>query len=327
MPRRKLLQRVFIPFVDVVIAYALKKFFVAVSIRSEKRGVKACLGVVNTFLFFQPQLKKTAVKNLSVVFPDLSQKELIALSEKSFLTLAKNLYWFAKFRILSAEDLRKLIDYREAEPSKKILEESGRGGLFLCPHFSMFELLAQAQVVMNRESYVLIREFGLPKLDKFWTESRERFGLKVFSRKGGFQEMIGHLNDNDDVAVLFDQNVKRAHATFVDLFGIPAATTKSIALAAIRTNCPIFFAVCVENNLEEQRFGRFKIYVRQIPNPNIDPDLADKNLDQKINGFLRKVHQELETVIRLYPSEWFWIHRRWKTRPEGEQENFYSVAS
>jgi len=299
-------------------------FFDFISTRDEKVGINRCLKVVGAYCFFRPQLKKTALTNIKLVFPDLSELEREKLAVSSYRVLAENLFWFSKLRSLSRDELKLLIDYREAQPIYEKFVSSPVGGLILAPHFGLFELLAQSHAVCGRPFTALVREFGMPKFDKFWRETREKFGLTIFGRKGGYNEMIRNLNAGHDVAVLFDQNVKSAHAAFVELFGIPAATTKSIALAAIRTNCPIVFAACIENPPEEQKHGRFRIYAKEILNPNIDPDLMQMPNEEKILGFLRKANQELETLVRLKSESWFWIHRRWKTRPEGEKEDFYN---
>jgi KDO2-lipid IV(A) lauroyltransferase len=310
-------------FLDWAATNLTINLFNFVSTREEKAGINFCLFITKAYLFFRPQLKRAAVTNISLVFPEMPAKEKLKFIEGSVKILAENLFWFSRLRKLSREELRALIDYREAQPIYDKILTYPVGALILAPHFGLFELLAQGQAVYGRPYTALIRDFGMPRLDKFWKGTRSKFGLTTFGRKGGYKDIIKNINEGREVAVLYDQNVKRNHAAFVELFGIPAATTKSIALAAIRTNCPVVFAACIENPPEEQKYGRFKIYVREIPNPNVDPDLKDKNGDEKVLGFLRKANQELETLIRLQPAGWFWIHRRWKTRPEGEPENFY----
>lgn len=316
--------RVWLSFIDWLVTQLTSRFFDYLSKTDEKRGIKLCLNIVQWYMFFRPQLSRAAKKNLELVFPELSEDEREKLAKDSYKILAENLFWFSRIQQSSRDELRALIDYREAQPIYEKILTYPVGALILTPHFGLFELLAQSYAVCGRPFMALVREFGMPRFDTFWRDTREKFGLTIFGRKGGYNQIISNLNAGRDVAVLFDQNVKSAHAAFIDLFGIPAATTKSIAFAAIRTHCPVVFAACLENPPEEQIHGRFKIYVREIQNPNLDPDLKDKPTEEKISGFLRKANKELETLIRLKPECWFWIHRRWKTRPKGEAENFYN---
>jgi len=310
-------------FLDWLTEALVRRVFNYIARKDEKTGLSLCRRIVNGYIFFRPHFKRAALKNLSIVFPELPLKEKEKIAKSSYSILAENLFWFSRIQKLNREELKALFDYREAQPIFQKFLDSKVGGLIITPHFGLFELLAQGQAVWGRPYSALVREFGMPRFDKFWRDTRQKFGLTIFGRKGGYKDIIRNLNEGHEVAVLFDQNVKRAHAAFVDLFGVPAATTKSIALAAIRTGCPVVFAACMENPPEEQKHGRFQIYAKEILNPNVDPDLMDKSPDDKVIGFLRKANKELETLIRLKPDKWFWIHRRWKTRPVGEPENFY----
>ena len=140
------------------------------------------------------------------------------------------------------------------------------------------------------------------------------FGNEVFDRKGAYREIESRLRRGQDVAILCDQNVKRNHAVFVDFFGRKVATTKAVALAAIRTNSPIIFGVSVQKSP-----GLYEIFCNRI---NIPTDLS-LTLEEKTINIMEQIHRSLEAVIRRHPDHWFWIHRRFKTRPLGEIEDTY----
>ena len=140
--------------------------------------------------------------------------------------------------------------------------------------------------------------------------------MEIFSRSGGYKEVLHRLSSGQDVSLMFDQNVKANHAIFVDLFGIPAATTKTVAFVALRTGCTIAFGTMVEVSP-----WKFKVIYQPIDNP-ID---EQGSYEDKALRLTRRVHECLESVVRQYPAQWFWIHRRFKTRPPGEPENIYAV--
>ncbi len=118
--------------------------------------------------------------------------------------------------------------------------------------------------------------------------------------------------------MLFDQNVKVNHAVFSEFFGIEAATTKSVAIVALRTGAPILLSTCAIIGR-----NKYKLYAFKIHNP-IDEEGTQQ---QKISSITRELHQRVEEVIRLHPEQWMWIHRRYKTRPPGEKENLYDLDS
>jgi len=305
--------------VDLVATFAVRRFLNAVAELSEEEGVRKCERLINTIVRFVPRWHPTAIRNLELVFPEMSATEREELARRSYRVLGWNLFWFAKVGVMSADEVKSLFDYSDAQPIFDRLKVKKTGALFITSHFGLFELMAQAQSLHGRPYAILNREFGFPRLDKLWRERRERFGSKVFDRKGGYKEMMTRIAAGQDVAVLFDQNVKEKHAIFVDLFGKKAATTKAIAYTALKNDCSVIFAVCLENPLERREHGRFRIHAREIPNPNAESGTTE----EKIEKFLRRLHIELEGVIREWPEGWFWIHRRWKTRPKSEQGNFY----
>lgn len=306
--------------VDKVLTSWVSWFFRRIKDKPEEEALARCERLLRIIFIFVPRLHRTAVRNLEIAYPELTHREHLALARRSYRELARNLVWFAKLEDLSAEEVKALFDYSEAQPIFDRIRCHSVGTLFITGHFGLFELLAQAQTLHGRPYAILNRDFGLPLLDKYWRERREKFGSEMFGRRGGFQEMVKRLSSGQDVAVLFDQNVKRKHAEFVDLLGMKAATTKAVGIAALRTGCSVVFAVCVMNPPERQHLGRFRIHAREIPNPREESGSPE----EQVAKFLRHLNQELEHVIKKWPEGWFWIHRRWKTRPPGEPENIYT---
>lgn len=241
--------------------------------------------------------------------------------EESLNLLAKNIITFARIPTLKKETVSKEFDYREF--SKQIVEArestpgkspAVTGVIFATMHYGCFEYFSQAQALLERPLAVLARDFGLPKIDRFWNEQREVWGNQVFSRKGGYQEIIKRLKLGQDVAVLFDQNIRAGHAVFTEFLGRKAATTKSVAIAAIRTGAPIIFTVAAAN-------GRGYSVLSERIETFIDADISNEERIEKITTLMNLA---AEKAILSHPEQWFWIHRRFKTRPFGEPENLYN---
>src|SRR5262249_35988741 len=138
----------------------------------------------------------------------------------------------------------------------------------------------------------------------------------VFRRKGAFPEILKRLQGGEDVAILFDQNVKRNHAIFADFLGIKAATTKTLALAAIRTGAPVGIGV-----MHESSPGSFTLLCDEIPTAPREGETPD----ELVLRITESLNAAASRFIRAHPENWFWIHRRFKTRPPGESEGIYST--
>lgn len=271
-----------------------------------------CVGLV---CFFMPRFTRTGRRNLELVFPEKSPEEREKILKSSFSMLAKNLVGLAKLPCLTKDNVSDFCDMSRAVElvGKAQARNPEVGTLFLIPHFGPFELFGQLWALAYRPYSTIARGSDLPRLDRWWTARREMHGVQVLGREGGYQEIVRRLRSGRDFTLLFDQNIKRNHAVFVDLFGIKAATTKTMALTALRTHCLVFHAVMAEK-------GPWKYELIVDP---IEYNTVDGSLDDQIERFTRRVHECLEKAVRQYPDHWFWIHRRFKTRPRGEMENLY----
>ncbi|MBI5233654.1 MAG: lysophospholipid acyltransferase family protein, partial [Deltaproteobacteria bacterium] len=132
---------------------------------------------------------------------------------------------------------------------------------------------------------------------------RTRSGNNVVGKKWAMRGLMQILACNGMLAVLMDQNVTRKEGVFVDFFGIPACTNKGLALLSRKTGAavlPIFIL----------RDGRTHRIIIEHEVPLLIT--GDKEADTIENT--RRFTKRIEDMIRKYPGQWFWVHRRWKTR-------------
>ena len=129
--------------------------------------------------------------------------------------------------------------------------------------------------------------------------------------------MVRLLKSGMDVGVLFDQNITRNHALFVDWFGRPAATTKALALAALKTEAPIFVVALIQKDVDRNFYECGECNCSDIYSNTV----LSKN--EKLLQITESLVRRYESLILKNPESWFWMHRRWKTAPEGNAEDFY----
>ena len=266
-----------------------------------------------------PRIDNIGKKNLELVFPEKSDVERQKILVSSYEILARNLLTYANAPRLNKVNAAKLIEFgKVTEVSDSIRKKNPDLGLIVTTmHFGEFELALQFLSILERPKSVLARGFGLRRLDRWWNKRREAPGNEIFARRGGYRIMVERLTAGRDVAVLFDQNVKANHAVFADFFGIKAATSKSVGLAALRTGAGIMASALVD-----RKDGTYLALAAEIPN-EID---SVGSSDEKMIRITESIHRQMEEWIRTYPDHWFWIHRRFKTRPPGEKEDKYDES-
>jgi KDO2-lipid IV(A) lauroyltransferase len=151
---------------------------------------------------------------------------------------------------------------------------------------------------------VVGREVYDPKLDKLLVENRERVGLEYISSTDDVRRIISSLHQGRAVGILADQDSTRVKGVFVDFFGRKAKTPIGPALLYLKYGSPIIPLVIL-------RSGKYN-YRIIIKKPLAFEPTGEREKD------LIKITQlytgELEVIIRENPSQWVWMHKRWKSR-------------
>lgn len=182
----------------------------------------------------------------------------------------------------------------------------GTGGLFLTAHFGNWET-AGALLTYERVPFAAIsRPVPNPYVQAYLMRTRND-AFDILEKRGAVQGTLDAIRSGRWVAILGDQNAGK-HGVFVPFFGIPACTYPLPATLAVRHGLKVYFAAAVRRAPGH----RFDVLLRRYVRPDgLDHRQAESHL-------LEAYHATLEAWIRAYPEQYFWMHRRWKTRPEGE---------
>ena len=152
-------------------------------------------------------------------------------------------------------------------------------------------------------------------LERFVSAVRQASGNTVISKRNSARPILEKLKKGESVGILIDQNTMPQDGIFCDLFGIPAATTTSLALFALRTDAPV-----LPGYLTPFRDGRYTI--KFLPPLELSRS-GDMSRDLESNT--RLFNQVIERIVREQPETWLWGHKRWKNLPEGFPD-LYSLS-
>jgi KDO2-lipid IV(A) lauroyltransferase len=143
---------------------------------------------------------------------------------------------------------------------------------------------------------------------------RSRFGTEIIPKQRGMRKILEALRKNKLVAILLDQNVDWYEGVFVNFLGEWACTNKGLALMALKTGTPVVPAFSVR-----QPDGRYHF----IFEPEVELiKTGDKTRDVEDNTIL--FTSIIERYVKEHPDQWFWYHKRWKTKPYWPlPEDFY----
>lgn len=188
---------------------------------------------------------------------------------------------------------------------------SDRPVLFLGGHFGNWEISVNTFGHFGFPMGVVARHLDNPWLHNWFKRFRESTGNSLILKSGAGSELSDIMEQRGMASLLCDQDAGRS-GVFVDFFGQPASTYKSIALLALQYNALIVVGGAYrlsESAQKDCRWVRFSLATQDI----IDP--ADFQGSDGINELTRRFTGSLENLIRKAPEQYFWVHRRWKTAP------------
>lgn len=257
--------------------------------------------------------------NLKIVFPNYTKEQRTKIRNKSCYIMARTIVDFLRAPKLSEEWMRQHVKFSISESLIKQRNENPKRPIFFVTgHLGSFELLSYITRVFIGPMGVVARDFKHAALQRWWTSRRELSGNNVISRHGGLKTIIRQLKSGRNVGLLFDQNVTRNNAVFVPWFGVPAATSAAIGFTILQIN-----PIVVMFSIRFLEGENYEVDTQQMDFTDILED-QNRNRDQKILDITERMVKSFEEMIYRDPAAWFWMHRRWKTRPEGEPETIYT---
>lgn len=255
-------------------------------------------------------LRRTADTNLRLAFPEKSDEERAQLVRGCFDSLGRLLGFFSQMSSRSEQELKDLIVVQGWENLEAEREVHGQKLLLYTGHLGAWELTSFGFSLLGHKFVFLVRRVDNPRIEQMVDRVRTRFGNNTIDKLSAGREMLRILrHGKTSIGLLPDLNTLDDEAIFIDFFGVPAATTFLFAKFALRTNTPI---IPVFSPWDEEK-GKYLIIVEK-PVTFERTDDEDENVRRLTIGLT----QRIENQIRRYPSQWLWVHKRWKTRPPGE---------
>ena len=272
-------------------------------------GLVARFGDGLGWLLYQiPSRRKRVVHtNLRLCFPQWDaarRNEVAGLHFRHVIRsyVERSVQWFG-----SAKKLEKLV---QIESEIDLLDPDMPPTLLLGAHFVGIEAGSIfINYALRRQCGALYQPISNPLLDKVAIEQRGRFGSHMASRADSARIVLRWLRDRKPVMLGADMDYGKRNSTFVSFFGVPACTLTATGRLARTGNARV--VPFIGEVLPGYRGYRVKVFKPWDNYPSGD-DHADA----------RRMNEWLEAEIPHIPEQYYWVHRRFKTRPEGEK-GFY----
>jgi Kdo2-lipid IVA lauroyltransferase/acyltransferase len=257
---------------------------------------------------FHIRLRRVGMRNLELAFPEKSTAERKRILRGVFTSLGRQLAEVCQFPKYTRENIDEVVVYDGLE-NYELAYARGKGVLFLTAHFGGWELSAFAHSLHGHWLHIVVRPMDNPYLDGLIQSYRTMHGNKTVGKDDFVRGLLAAMKCAETVGILMDTNMTPPQGVFVNFFGIPACTASGLARIALRTDA----AVVPGFTIWDKSLGKYRLHfdlaLALIRTGNLEADIiANTQLFTKV----------IEDYVRRYPEQWLWVHRRWKTRPEGQ---------
>ncbi|MCU0416888.1 MAG: lysophospholipid acyltransferase family protein [Cytophagaceae bacterium] len=290
------------------ILYYLVRFVIFITGKIPRRITLALYGGLGSLAYyFAGKSRDRAVAHLQMVFGKTqTEAESRKIAKRMYTNIGKNFSDIIRtFSMETSEELTSLFEVKGKEHLDAAFAK-GKGVLALTGHYGAFEFLGP-YIGLNYPFIAMGTKLKDPKLDSLIVKHRSRNNVEYIYRGENTMKLLRALKQGMVVPILIDQDTK-VKSRFVEFMGIPAATPIGAVTLALKTGAAV---VPMYTFLDENNKQSFNI-LPEIPMTITGDDEVDFVVNTK------KMNESLEQFIYKDPSQWVWMHERWKTKP-GEE--------
>ena len=244
-------------------------------------------------------------------FPELDEKGVRRLMSRVYRHLGLLFTELLALPTTSAEELEKICAIRDEENYVRAASR-GNGVLILAAHVGNWELGLAACGRLQAHSRTVVKEIKGALGQYAVTRMREAHGVATIPRRKSFKLIAQTLRAGGTVGFVLDQNMTADEGIFVDFFGRAACTMSGLAVIAHRYRAPVVPIVFFR---DEDLWHHTVEFL-----PEIEWEEVSGTLAENLRHNTQRYTAVLEGMIRAHPDQWLWIHRRWRTQPQGAGE-------
>lgn len=239
----------------------------------------------------------------------LSDRQHRNLASTVFKNTVGMLFEHARFSRIHPRNYSKSFSVRGLV-NLTIAHARGKGVLCFSAHLGNWEFVTTMGSIVDIPISIVYRKLKFSPLDRYVKENRSASGCRMLTMHKALDEVMASLRRGEVAGMIIDQNTSnRRHGAFVNFFGRKACANTGPAMLALATNASVLPIFTFREN------GKFIIEILpEVPVVRTGDYLRDLEENTRIYNSI------IETYVRKYPDQWFWVHNRWRTRPLDENK-------
>jgi KDO2-lipid IV(A) lauroyltransferase len=244
--------------------------------------------------------------HLAIAFPERDPAALCELRNRVYRHFGRMVIEILSFPCIPAKRFLKHVEWEGLGHLDAAIAK-GKGVCLLCGHLGSWEVPCIGLAAAGYDIRAIGKEMKSKAGETFRIMLRDENGVATIPRRGSMRDIVRGLKKNGVIAFVLDQNMTSDEGEFVDFFGHSACTMTNLAVIAKRTGATI-----LPGHTWRDESGKHHCIV--LPEIFLDADESATESTQYLT-------QILEQMIREHPEQWLWIHKRWRTRPDGEKNS------
>ena len=273
----------------------------------ERRGHRVGAAVGTMLRRLSPRHYRIVLANLRQAFgEEREERELHALARACYAHLGKCLMEFIRLPKMGREEVKRIAEFQGAEHIEAALAR-GKGAILLTGHLGNWEMAGARIAAEGFPVVAIARAQRDSAITDYILKTREATGMKLYHRESAVRASLLALRSNELVGMLMDQNAGD-DGVFVDFFGRLASTAPGASVFALKTEAAVLptFGYRKPDNTH--------VITIDAPVPLIRTGDHRRDVLENTARYTKVVEEK----IRAHPEQWFWLHKRWKSRPPGE---------
>jgi KDO2-lipid IV(A) lauroyltransferase len=262
---------------------------------------KLSLLVALIFYYIVPVRKSTVIDNLKIAFPGFTKEKIKEISFDVYKSFSIFFIEILVFPRLKRDKIKAELEFSDPDLVIKKFNE-GKGLIILSAHFGNWELIPPAiGVQLGLTGHTIVKPLRNPHVDKWMNNLRRRFGNKVIPLGISLRRTYQCLKEKKMIGIAADQRGPE-EGVKVRFFNTEVPVYSGPSVLSLKTGAPILSLLAVR-----QKNYKYKILVKEI-----DTKGLPEKFDESVVELTQRHTLHLEEIIRKYPEQWFWMHKKWK---------------
>ncbi|MCH7760832.1 lysophospholipid acyltransferase family protein [candidate division TA06 bacterium] len=258
--------------------------------------------------FILPRQRKKALLHLQLAYGETkSREEIRRMGHRVFIALGKNLVDVLRIPKIHKGNVDEIIEVMGMERFERTFQK-GRGIIVITAHLGCWELISVYFSLKGYPVNVIGRKLPEERINGILQKVREGKEVRVIDRHSSLRETMECLRRGETLGILMDQN-SRVKGIEIDFFGKPAHTPTGPVLLSRKTGAPLLPLA-----IHRTRNNRHRIEVGEEIEAMKNRSLGNGHFEKVLEESTRVCSKAIESFIRQYPTEWVWMHERWRKR-------------